>query len=64
MAAYFDDAVTDQVHAQAPYASKGRRTMRNEQDGIFRVDGGQLLLPLTKEGTGYAGTFAIGLRMS
>jgi protocatechuate 3,4-dioxygenase beta subunit len=60
---YFDDAISDQVYAQAPYASRGRRTTRNEQDGIFRTGGAQLILPLTREGTGYAGTFAIGLQL-
>jgi protocatechuate 3,4-dioxygenase beta subunit len=61
---YFDDAVTDQVHAQAPYASKGRRTVRNAQDGIFRAGGAQLLLPLARDGAGYAGTFNIGLQLA
>ncbi len=26
---FFDDTITDKVHAQAPYASKGQRTLRN-----------------------------------
>jgi protocatechuate 3,4-dioxygenase beta subunit len=30
---YFDDAITDQVHAQAPYAGKGRRWLKNDGDG-------------------------------
>lgn len=60
---YFDDAVSDQVYAQAPYASRGRRTTRNEQDAIFRANGAQLMLPLAKDGAGYAGSFAIGLQM-
>src|SRR5262249_6434810 len=29
---YFDDALTDVVHAQAPYASKGPRDVRNAAD--------------------------------
>jgi protocatechuate 3,4-dioxygenase beta subunit len=58
---YFDDAVTDQVHARQLYAQKGQRTLRNAQDGIFRDGGSQLLLPLTQEGQGYATTFHIGL---
>lgn len=60
---YFDDAVTDQVHAQGPYAGQGRRRMRNAGDGIFRSGGEQLMLRLKKEAQGYAGTFDIGLRM-
>jgi protocatechuate 3,4-dioxygenase beta subunit len=58
---YFDDAVTDRVHAQAPYASHGQRRTRNEADGPFRSGGRQLLLPVTEGGGGYAGTFALAL---
>ena len=61
---YFDDAITDQVHAQQPYAQKGQRTLRNAQDGIFRNGGSQLLLPLTQEGQGYAASFQLGLQTS
>ena len=43
---FFDDAVTDQVHATAPYAQKGQRTLRNDGDGIFGNGGSQLLLQL------------------
>lgn len=60
---YFDDAVTDRVHAQAPYASKRLRRMRNAGDGIFRNGGEQLMLRLVNDVQGYAGTFDIGLRM-
>jgi protocatechuate 3,4-dioxygenase beta subunit len=61
---YFDDALTDRVHAQAPYAAKGRRTQRNDRDGIFRGGGEQLMLQLTQEAQGYVGTFDIGLQMT
>ncbi|MGI2906000.1 intradiol ring-cleavage dioxygenase [Tolypothrix sp. VBCCA 56010] len=59
---YFDDSITDQVHAQTPYASKGQRTMKNAQDGIFKDGGDQLLLTPTKTSQGYAATFDIGLQ--
>lgn len=59
---YFDDALTDRVHARAPYAERGRGRTRNERDGIFRDGGDRLLLPVTESGSGYAGTFQIGLR--
>jgi len=39
---YFDDGLTDRVHAQAPYAAKGRRTLRNADDRIFAENGAQL----------------------
>jgi protocatechuate 3,4-dioxygenase beta subunit len=60
---YFDDAITDQVHAQAPYAAKGQRPLKNDRDYIFRSGGNQLMLPLTKDAQGYVGTFAIGLQI-
>jgi protocatechuate 3,4-dioxygenase beta subunit len=61
---YFDDSLTDQVHAQAPYAAKGRRTTTNSADGIFRRGGIQLMLKLAKDQQGYMGTFDIGLQMT
>ena len=59
---YFDDALTDRVHAQEPYASMGRRTVRNEGDGIFRRNGDQLMLAVREEGQGYSGTFHLGFQ--
>ena len=59
---YFDDSLTDQIHSQPPYAVKGQRTQRNDQDGIFREGGEQLMLQLTKDTQGYVGTFDIGLQ--
>jgi len=61
---YFDDAVTDQVHAQAPYARNGLPRVRNESDGIFRNGGRQLMLQLARDAQGYAGSFDIALRMT
>lgn len=59
---YFDDSITDRVHAQPPYASKGQRTLKNAGDGIFKGGGDQLLLTLTDTRQGYAATFHIGLQ--
>ncbi|MGH8647094.1 MAG: intradiol ring-cleavage dioxygenase [Gammaproteobacteria bacterium] len=61
---YFDESGTDQVHAQAPYASKGQHTLTNDRDRIFRDGGSQLMLQLTKDAQGYVGTFDIGLEMT
>jgi protocatechuate 3,4-dioxygenase beta subunit len=61
---FFDDAVTDQAHAQTPYSSKGQRTLRNNGDGIFLQGGQQLLLDLAKAGQGYSTTFDVGLQMA
>jgi len=60
---FFDEAVTDVVHAQAPYSSKGRRDTPNASDGIYRGGGSQLLLPLVAEGAGYGATFDIALQV-
>ena len=61
---YFDDAITDRVHALQPYAQKGERTLRNDRDGIYRQGGSQLLLPLVEEGEGYTATFNLGLQLT
>lgn len=61
---YFDDAISDQVYAQPPYAAKGQRSQRNDSDGIFQDGGEQLLLQLSQDSTGYVGTFDIGLDLS
>ena len=58
---YFDEALNEKVLARAPYASRGRRDARNDQDGMFRRDGRQLLMPLRETADGYAGTFEVGL---
>jgi protocatechuate 3,4-dioxygenase beta subunit len=59
---YFDDAVTDRVHARAPYAAHGRRARRNSEDGIYRRGGGsRLMLALVESGAGYVGEFSVGL---
>lgn len=59
---FFDDALTDRVHAAPPYAAKGPRTARNQQDWIFRRGGDRLMLDTTTTADGYATSFAIGLQ--
>jgi protocatechuate 3,4-dioxygenase beta subunit len=62
---FFDDALTDQVYAQPPYASKGQRNVRNSQDDIYRSGGDQLLLnPLPTSDGGFTATFPIALDLS
>jgi protocatechuate 3,4-dioxygenase beta subunit len=58
---FFDDSLTDQVHATEPYASKGQRTLRNSGDGIYNGGGSQLILDVTGTADGYAATFNIAL---
>lgn len=57
---FFDDSISDQVYSNLPYSSRGGRTTRNSNDGIYADD---LLLTLVANsaGTGYVGTFVIGV---
>jgi protocatechuate 3,4-dioxygenase beta subunit len=59
---YFDEPLTDRVHAREPYvAHTGKRT-RNESDRIFQDGGQQLLLAVRETADGYASAFDIAMR--
>lgn len=60
---YFDDDLTDRVHAAAPYLTKGAGRRRNTDDRIFGRDGEQLLLTARPAGNGYEAAFALGLQL-
>src|SRR6266436_815168 len=60
---FFDDTLTDQVHARPPYAGPGARRMRNGRDGIYREAGAQLTLAVAPSGAGYAGAFDLALEV-
>jgi len=61
---YFDESVNDRVLTRAPYAARpaASRT-RNENDGLYRRGGRQLMLALAEAGGGYAGEFHIGVKL-
>lgn len=59
---YFDERLTDRVHAGAPYSTHTGQRMRNESDGIFRDGGTQLTLRVTERSQGYAASFTVGMR--
>jgi len=61
---YFDDPLTDRIHAQPSYSAKGQNRLRNREDGIFQDGGEKLILQPTPQPQGYAGTFDIGLLLS
>lgn len=61
---FFDEAVTDVVHADAPYNTRGTRTTKNSNDSIYSNNGERLVLPVAKQGDGYTGSFAIGLNLA
>jgi len=58
---FFDDALSDQVYAQPPYAGRGEQRQRNARDGIYRSAGAQLTLAVTSAAPGYAATFELAL---
>ena len=60
---YFDEQLTDRVHAREPYAAHAGQRMRNERDGIFRNGGTQLLLPLIEDEQSYSGSFNLAMRL-
>ncbi len=60
---FFDDAFTDKVYLQEPYAQKGIRTLRNNQDNIYNGGGSQLVLNVTPGGSGYTTSFDIGMQI-
>ena len=60
---FFDETLTDVVHAQAPYNTRGRRDTLNTSDGIYQSGGTQLLMPMTASASGYNGALFIGVRV-
>jgi protocatechuate 3,4-dioxygenase beta subunit len=60
---YFDDALTDRVHAHLPYAGAISRRMRNTDDGLFRDGGRALVLDVAESGEGFAAQYDVGVRM-
>ncbi|HEY7653517.1 MAG TPA: intradiol ring-cleavage dioxygenase [Methylomirabilota bacterium] len=60
---FFDDALTDQVHAQPPYATRGQSRLRNARDSIYRSAGAQLVLAVAPAAPGYAGSFDLALQI-
>ena len=64
---FFDEELTDLVHAQEPYASKGYRDTLNADDNIFQGSEGLLTLAVVEsedEDGSYTTTFGIGLDLS
>ena len=60
---FFDEALSEEVHARPPYAANGRRDMPNGRDGIF-LRGDKTVLDVAKRGGGYAATYEITLDLS
>lgn len=64
---FFPESLTDVVHAQSPYHSRGRRDTLNTQDGIYNslsaAEKAALTLEATQNGAGYAGIINLGVRV-
>jgi len=61
---FFEDAFSDMVYTQQPYASKpDTRSPLNDGDGIFQQSGGQLTLQPNSTIEGYGAVFDIGLQI-
>ncbi len=65
---FFDDALTDRVHAAAPYNTRGTRDVRNPDDGIYTSLGpaerpALTLRPTGEAARGYAGVIDLGVRV-
>jgi protocatechuate 3,4-dioxygenase beta subunit len=60
---YFDDALTDRVLVQSPYAAATRRRTRNGEDFIYRRGGRALTLDVVPRGDGFAATYDVGVRV-
>jgi protocatechuate 3,4-dioxygenase beta subunit len=61
---YFDEALSDRIYARPPYAGRGKRTVSNLTDRIYRESGGrQSMLAVTPANDGYAARFDVALDM-
>ena len=61
---FFDEAVANQVYAQAPYSGRGTPDTPNSRDNIYSSAGDQLLLKLSQANGGYNAAFNIALDLS
>ena len=59
---YFPDRITDVVQRRKPYNTRGARTTRNANDGVYAGGGSRSLLRLRKDAKGaYVGTLTMGV---
>jgi len=65
---FFNEALTDSVHAHTPYNSRGSRNTRNDNDGIFNslsaTEKPALTLQASKAGSGYEGVINFGVQVA
>lgn len=65
---FFDEGLTDAVHTQSPYSSRGTRNTRNADDGIYNelsaTQKAALTLQAAKMGNGYEGVVNFGVQVA
>lgn len=65
---FFDEGLTDAVHTQSPYSSRGTRNTRNADDGIYNelsaTQKAALTLQAAKAGNGYEGMVNFGVQVA
>lgn len=61
---FFNEAVTDEVFANAPYPGKGTRYTANAQDFIFQGSNDLLTLNTVKDADGYKADFSVALDLT
>lgn len=57
---YFDDAVTDAVHATEPYNARPDRDTRNDRDSIMHRSN---IIPVERDGEGYVAYANLGVQL-
>ncbi len=64
---FFDEVLTDAVHAQSPYSAKGTRDTKNAQDGIYNglssTEKSALTIQTSVDGSGYTGVINLVIRV-
>jgi protocatechuate 3,4-dioxygenase beta subunit len=61
---YIDDAITDTVYEQPPYAGHVQNQITNKNDIFFKEGSGpRLILPLARVDDGYAGTYKLAIQL-
>lgn len=57
---YFDEKITDAVHALDPYKKKKRRDTMNADDPIYGDGGSESVLVIRPKGEGYSAVYNVG----
>ena len=60
---FFDDALSDKVFTNTAYGNRGKRDVRNADDGIYQQGGAAGLLTLSPKGTGYTTTVTLAVKL-